>query len=67
MAKDNREVNIGIRTLVDDKNHKARVLKTEDADEIAGMYSQAQLDKFVENGTLSGDWKSTAKAEPEKK
>ena len=63
MAKDTREVNNGIRTLVDDKNRQARVLVTDDADEIAGMYSQSDLDKMVENGVLSGEWKSTKKAE----
>lgn len=65
--KDTRELLIGIRTPVTDTNRAARVLgknkETLDADldEVAGMYSQKELDKLVENETLAGEWKSTKK------
>ncbi len=76
MAKDNREIRQGIRTLVDDKTgEQARVLGTnpdsydKDLDEVASMYSQKQLDTMVDNGVLEGDWKASgsAKQDGEKK
>jgi DNA uptake protein ComE-like DNA-binding protein len=67
MARDDREINVGIRTLVTDTNRKARVLGAKpenlDADltEVAGMFTQDELDRMVESGALSGTWKSTKK------
>lgn len=68
--KDTRVVLRGIGVTDFDetgKNGKYRVVT--DPDEIAGMYSQAELDAFVESGVLSADnpseWKSTKVEEGE--
>lgn len=61
MAKDTREVIRGIG-LSDDAG-KYRTIK--DPDELAGMYSQAELDAFVEKGILSGEWVSSKAETPE--
>ncbi len=74
--KDNREIRQGIRTLVDDSNKDkppvaARVLGGDpnnydkDLDEVAGMYSQEQLDTMVDNGVLENDWKASGSAKQE--
>lgn len=65
MARDTRGILNGIRTLVTEDNPKARVLGVDekmldaDLDEVAGMYSQAELNRMVDSGVLSGEWKST--------
>ena len=60
--RDTRRVVRGIGIT---ENDKYRV--ETDPDAIAGMYSQAELDNFVESGVLSADdpkeWKSTKTAE----
>jgi hypothetical protein len=62
MAKDTRVVLRGIGVTEDGKYR----VET-DADKIAGMYSQSELDAFVDAGVLQtdtpGEWKSTKVSE----
>ena len=74
MAIDNRRVLQNIRVPeTRDENGKVtgqrRTLTEENADEITTMFSQKEIDSFVERGVLVGDWKAgqKAKTEPEKK
>lgn len=66
MPIDNRKVlqNIRVSETLDSSGKvtgERRVLTEEHADDISAMFSQKQLDAFVENGVLAGDWKSAAK------
>ena len=60
MPIDNRKVLQNIRIPpTKDGSVQRRVLTSEDADEITSMFSQEQIDRFVAEGALEGDWKSS--------
>lgn len=63
MAKDNREVVHGIRTLVS-KGEGGRLPKSVTyvsgmEDELAAAYTDAELKAMYERGDITGNWKST--------
>jgi hypothetical protein len=61
MPKDNRTIHSAIRAA--DGTVYAEGME----DELAGAYSQTELEALVESGALSGEWSSTRKAEPKAK
>ena len=61
MAKDNREIVHGIRQTIkgpSDKIAKSKTFVSGMEDELAGAYSQADLNKMLERGDITGNWKS---------
>ena len=61
MAKDNREIVRGIRALQAKGKGNAQSLTYASGmeDELAGAYSQKELDAMKQRGDITGNWKST--------
>jgi len=62
MAKDNREIAHGIRTLKPKGNKGVAQSMTYAAgmeDELAAAFTQKELDAMKERGDITGNWKST--------
>jgi len=63
MAKDNREIVHGIRTLLPMQEGKkiaqSRTFSSGMEDELAAAFTQKELDAMKERGDITGDWKST--------
>lgn len=63
MAKDNREIVHGIRTMLPPQEGKklaqSRTFVSGMEDELANAFSQKELDAMKERGDITGNWKST--------
>jgi hypothetical protein len=63
MAKDNREIVHGIRTLLPPQAGKklaqSRTFSSGMEDELANAYTQKELDAMKARGDITGNWKST--------
>lgn len=62
MAKDNREIVHGIRTMKPREGGRLPQSITYSSgmeDELAAAYTQKELDAMKERGDITGDWKST--------
>lgn len=63
MAKDNREIIHGIRTILPAEPGKklpqSKTFASGMEDELAAAFSQAELNKMLERGDITGNWKST--------
>lgn len=63
MAKDNREIIHGIRTMLPvepgKKLPQSRTFASGMEDELAAAFTQAELNKMLERGDITGTWKST--------
>jgi hypothetical protein len=67
MAKDNREIIHGIRAMIPSAEGRrlpqSHTFASGMEDELAAAFSQAELDAMKERGDITGNWKSTKKAE----
>jgi len=63
MAKDNREIIHGIRTMLPPQEGKklaqSRIFSSGMEDELAAAFTQKELDTMKERGDITGNWKST--------
>lgn len=63
MAKDNREIVHGIRTMLPPQEGKklaqSKTLSSGMEDELAAAFTQKELDAMKERGDIKGNWKST--------
>jgi hypothetical protein len=63
MAKDNREIIHGIRTMLPAEPGKklpqSRTYASGMEDELAAAFSQAELKAMLDRGDITGNWKST--------
>jgi len=63
MAKDNREIIHGIRTMLPPQEGKklaqSRTFSSGMEDELAAAFTQKELDAMKERGDITGNWKST--------
>jgi len=63
MAKDNREIVHGIRTMLATEPGKklpqSRTFASGMEDELAAAFTQKELDAMKERGDITGNWKST--------
>jgi hypothetical protein len=57
MAKDNRKIHSGIR-------HEGTTYKAGMEDELSEALTQKQLNRLTEKGSISGNWKGSAPADP---
>lgn len=63
MAKDNREIIHGIRVMLPSTEGRrlpqSKTLSSGMEDELAVAFTQAELNKMLERGDITGNWKST--------
>lgn len=63
MAKDDREIIHGIRVMLPvqpgKKLPQSKTLSSGMEDELAGAFTQAELNAMKERGDITGTWKST--------
>jgi hypothetical protein len=67
MAKDNREIIHGIRMMLPSQEGRrlpqSRTFSSGMEDELAAAFTQAELKQMLDRGDITGNWKSTKKAE----
>lgn len=67
MAKDNRQIVHGIRVMMPGEEGRrlpqSKTFSEGMEDELAAAFTQPQLKAMKERGDITGDWKSTKKAD----
>lgn len=70
MAKDNREIIHGIRVMLPSAEGRrlpqSHTFASGMEDELAAAFTQKELNEMIKRGDLTGNWKSTKKAESAK-